>query len=320
MRTIGWIALLSGAALAAPALAQYPAKPIRMVVPYVAGGATDIAARIVTPHMAESFGHQIVIDNRGGGATLPGCDIVAKSPPDGYTILMANIALGANPSLFRKMPYDTAKDFAPVSLIVTVPMLLVVHPSVPARSVKELIAYAKGRPGALNYASAGNGSANHLIMEVFKSMAGIDVVHVPYKGAAPAIADLVGGQTVVMFASTLATLQFVKSGKLIALGVSSAKRNPTVPDVPTVAETGLAGFDVNEWQMILAPARTPPAIVERLQREAAKSLAAADVKERIAGLGANPVGNTPQEAAAFLHGELARWAKVAKEAGIKPVD
>ena len=298
----------------------YPSKPIRIVVPYAPGGATDIVARILAPHMIESMGQQILVDNRAGGATLPGTDMVAKAPPDGYTLLMGNIALGANPSLFRRVPYDTAKDFVPISLIVTVPTLLVVHPSVPVRSVKELIAYAKARPGALNYASAGNGSANHLTMEVFRSRVGIEVVHVPYKGGAPAIADTVGGQVSMMFASALASLQHVKSGRLIALGISSAVRNPTAPTVPTISESGAPGFEVNEWQMLLAPAGTPASVIDRLHREATKSLAYPDVRERLAGLGSTPIGNTPTEAAAFLRAELARWAEVARSAGIKAQD
>jgi len=311
-------AFAAGTAQAQPA--AYPAKPLRMIVPYAPGGATDIVARILTPHMIENLGQQIVIENRPGGATMGGTDAVAKAPADGYTLLMANIALGANPSLFRSVPYDTVKDLVPVSLIVTVPTLLVVHPSVTARSVAELIAYAKTRPGALNYGSAGNGSANHLTMEVFKSMAGIDVVHVPYKGGAPAIADLVGGQVTMMFASALASLPHVKSGRLVALGVSSAARNPVMPEVPTVGESGLPGFEVSEWQMLLAPAGTPAPIIDRLHREAVRSLAYADVRERIAGLGSTVVGSTPAEAAAFLKAEVARWAEVARRAGIKAQD
>jgi tripartite-type tricarboxylate transporter receptor subunit TctC len=291
-----------------------------MVVPYAPGGATDIVARIVTPRMVESLGQQILIENRGGGATMPGTNAVAKAPADGYTLLMANIALGANPSLFKSIPYDTAKELAPISLIVTVPTLLVVHPSVPLRSVKELIAYAKARPGMLNYASAGNGSANHLTMEVFRSMAGIEVVHVPYKGGAPAIADTVGGQVTMMFASALASLQYVRSGRLVALGISSGSRNPTIPELPTVSEAGLSGFEVNEWQMLLAPAGTPAPIVDRLYRETARSLGFAEVRERIAGLSSTPVGNTPAEAAAFLKSELQRWADVVRRSGIKAQD
>ncbi|HTE14111.1 MAG TPA: tripartite tricarboxylate transporter substrate binding protein, partial [Burkholderiales bacterium] len=267
----------------------YPSRPIRMIVPYAPGGATDIVARILTPHMIESVGQQIVIENRAGGATLPGTDVVAKAPADGYTLLMGNIALGANPSLFKRVPYDTARDFAPVSLIVTVPTLLVVHPSVPVRSVKELIAYARARPGALNYASAGNGSANHLTMEVFRSRTGIDVAHVPYKGGAPAIADTVGGQVTMMFASALASMQHVKSGRLIALGISGAARNPAAPAVPTISESGAPGFEVNEWQMVLAPAGTPAPVVDRLHREAVKSLVYPDVRERLTGLGSTPI-------------------------------
>jgi tripartite-type tricarboxylate transporter receptor subunit TctC len=298
----------------------YPTKPIRLIVPYAPAGATDIVARILTPRMIEGLGQQILIDNRPGGATFIGTDLVAKSNPDGYTLLLANIALGANPSLFRKIPYDTAKDFAPISQIAIAPTLLVVHPSVPARTVKDFIAHARGKSVALSYGSAGNGSANHLTTEVFKSMAKIDALHVPYKGAGPAIADLLGGQIAMMFATTLATLPHVKAGKLVALGVSSAQRNPTLPDMPTIAETGLPGFDVNEWNMLVAPAGTPASIIARLHQEVVKSLGSTEARERIAALGATSVGNTPTEAAQHLRNELTRWAKVAKEAGIKPVD
>jgi tripartite-type tricarboxylate transporter receptor subunit TctC len=302
-------------------LAQtYPAKPIRLVVPYVPGGAPDIVSRILAPHMIEGLGQQIIIENRGGGATMLGTNAVAKAPADGYTLLMANIALGANPALFKSMPYDTAKEFAPISLVTTVPTLLVVHPSVPVRSVKELIAYAKARPGMLNYASAGNGSANHLTMEVFANMAGINVVHVPYKGGAPAIADTVGGQVTMMFASAPASLQYVKAGRLVALGISTKDRHPTLSGLPTVAEAGVPGFEVKEWMMLLAPAGTPAPIVDRLYREAAKSLGFADVRERIAALSSTPVGSTPAEAAAFLKAELQRWSDVVRSAGIKAQD
>jgi tripartite-type tricarboxylate transporter receptor subunit TctC len=298
----------------------YPTKPIRLIVPYAPAGATDITARILIPRMIEGLGQQILIDNRPGGATFIGTDLVAKANPDGYTLLLGNIALGANPSLFRKIPYDAAKDFAPISQIATAPTLLVVHPSVPARSVKDFIAHARTRSSPLSYGSAGNGSANHLTTEVFKSMAKIDALHVPYKGAGPAVADLLGGQIAMMFATTLATLQHVKAGKLVALGISSAQRNPTLPDMPTVAESGLPGFDVSEWNMLVAPAGTPPAIIARLHQEAVKSLNSAEARERIAALGATAIGGTPTQAAQFLKTELTRWAKVAREAGIKPVD
>jgi tripartite-type tricarboxylate transporter receptor subunit TctC len=240
--------------------------------------------------------------------------------PDGYTLLLANIALGANPNLFRKLPYDAERDLAPVAIAAVMPTLLVSHPSIPARNVRELIAFAKARPGALYYGSAGNGSVNHLTMEVFRWMAGIDVVHVPYKGGAPAFTDLMGGQLSLMFPTVVMASYHVKSGRLVPLGISSAKRASVLPDVPTVAEAGVPGFDVNEWQILVAPARTPAVIIDRLQGELVKAMQDPEAKERIMALGAEPVGSTPREAAAFLKNEIARWAKVSKEARIPLVD
>jgi tripartite-type tricarboxylate transporter receptor subunit TctC len=299
---------------------QWPTKPMRIVVPYPPGGANDIVARALQPALSASLGQPIVIENRGGGATQLGTEAVARSAPDGSTFLLTNIALGANPSLFAKLPYDTSKDLAPISLISTVPLVLVVHPSVSANSAAEFVKLAKARPGSINYASAGNGSANHLSMEMFRAATGIDVVHVPYKGFGPAMSDLLGGQVASAFASTLASLPHVKAGKLRALGVSTAKRSAAAPDVPTIAESGVPGFDVSEWQMLLAPAGTAPTIVERMQREVANGLRNDEVKTRLTELGATPVGSTPKEAEAFLKSELARWADVAKRAGIKPQD
>ena len=306
---------------ASHAMAQdYPAKAVRLVVPYLPGGSTDIIARIIAPRIGASLGQQVVVDNRGGGASIPGTDAVARAVPDGYTLLLANIALGANPNLFRKLPYDAERDLAPVAIAAVMPTLLVSHPSIPARNVKELIAFAKARPGALYYGSAGNGSVNHLTMEVFRWMAGIDVVHVPYKGGAPAFTDLMGGQLSLMFPTVVMASYHVKSGRLVPLGISSAKRASVLPDVPTVAEAGVPGFDVNEWQLLVAPARTPAAIIDRLQGELVKAMQDPEAKERIMGLGAEPVGSTPREAAAFLKNEIARWAKVSKEARIPLVD
>ena len=298
----------------------WPSKPLRIVVPYPPGGANDIVARALQPALSASLGQPIVIENRGGGATQLGTEAVARSAPDGTTFLLTNIALGANPSLFAKLPYDTAKDLAPITLISTVPLVLVVHPSVAAKSTADFIALAKARPGSLNYASAGNGSANHLAMEMFRASAGIDVVHVPYKGFGPAMTDLLGGQVTSAFATTLASLPHVRAGKLRALGISTAKRSAAAPEVPTIAESGVPGFDVSEWQMLLAPAGTPSAIIDRMQREVAAALRQDDVKTRMTELGASPVGSTPKEAEAFLRSELARWADVAKRVGIKPQD
>ena len=308
-------------ALAPLASAQtWPSKPMRIVVPYPPGGANDIVARALQPALSASLGQPIVIENRGGGATQLGTEAVARSAPDGSTFLLTNIALGANPSLFAKLPYDTSKDLAPISLISTVPLVLVVHPSLPANTAAEFVKLAKAKPGSIHYASAGNGSANHLSMEMFRAATGIDVVHVPYKGFGPAMTDLLGGQVASAFASTLASLPHVKAGKLRALGVSTAQRSAAAPDLPTIAESGVPGFDVSEWQMLLAPAGTASTIVERMQREVANGLRNDEVKTRLTELGATPVGSTPKEAEAFLKSELARWADVAKRAGIKPQD
>jgi tripartite-type tricarboxylate transporter receptor subunit TctC len=298
----------------------WPSKPLRIVVPYPPGGANDIVARALQPALSAALRQPVVIENRGGGATQLGTEAVARAAPDGTTFLLTNIALGANPSLFAKLPYDTTKDLIPITLISTVPLVLVVHPSVPAKSTADFIALAKAKPGSVNYASAGNGSANHLAMEMFRASAGIDVVHVPYKGFGPAMTDLLGGQVASAFASTLASLPQVKAGKLRALGISSAKRSAVAPDVPTIAESGLPGFDVNEWQMLLAPAGTSRAVIERMQGEVANGLRHDDVKKRLTELGATPVAGTSAEATAFLKSELARWADVAKRVGIKPQD
>ena len=318
MKTLVLAVLCSVASLASAQ--PWPSKPVRIVVPYPPGGANDIVARALQPALSASLGQPIVIENRGGGATQLGTEAVARSAPDGSTFLLTNIALGANPSLFAKLPYDTAKDLAPISLISTVPLVLVVHPSVPANTAAEFVKLAKAKPGSIHYASAGNGSANHLSMEMFRAATGIDVVHVPYKGFGPAMTDLLGGQVASAFASTLASLPHEKAGKLRALGVSTAKRSAAAPDLPTIAESGVPGFDVSEWQMLLAPAGTGPAIVERMQREVANGLRNDEVKTRLTELGATPVGSTPKEAEAFLKSELARWADVAKRAGIKPQD
>ena len=317
--TLGMWAIL--AITANNAIAQdYPNRVVRLVVPYLSGGSTDIIARILSARMGASFGQQVIVDNRGGGASIPGTEAVVRAAPDGYTLLLANIALGANPSLFRKLPYDAERDLAPVSVVAIMPTVLVSHPSIPVRNVKELIAFAKARPGAVYYGSAGNGSVNHLTMEVFRWMAGIDVVHVPYKGGAPAFTDVIGGQLSLMFPTLVMSSYHIKSGRLVPLGISSAKRASVMPDVPTVAEAGLPGFDVNEWQILNVPARTPAPIIDKLQLELVKALQNPEAKERIMGLGAEPIGSTPREAAAFLKNEMARWARVAKEARIPLVE
>ncbi len=299
---------------------EYPNKVIRLIVPYLPGGATDIVARILSARMSAAFNQQVIVDNRGGGASIPGTDATVRAAPDGYTMLLANIALGANPSLFRKLPYDAERDLSPVGLVATLPTVLVSHPSIPARTVKELIAFAKARPGALSYASAGNGSVNHLTMEVFRWMAGIDVVHVPYKGGASGFTDVIGGQLSLMFPTIAMSNYHIKSGRLTPLGISSAKRSAVLPDIPTVAEAGLPGFDVVEWQILTVPARTPAPVIDRLNAELVKALQHPESKERFTGLAAEAVGSSPKDAAAFLKTEIARWARVTKEARMPLVE
>ena len=305
-------------AVSVSAADPYPGRPIRMVVPYSVGGATDITARIIGPRLAESMGQQVVVDNRPGGASIPGTDMVAKAAHDGYTLMIATIAFGANPALFEKLPFDAQKDFAPVSLIAVVPMVVAVHPSVAARSVRELIALAKAKPGNLNYGSAGNGSATHLAGELFKSMTATNIVHIPYKGGGPAVVAAVAGETSVMFAIISTALQHFKAGRLIPLGVSTARRNAALPDVPAIAEAGVPGYEVFEWQGVVVPAGTPNAVIDRLHKEIVKALANTDTRERIVGLGADVVGGTPLELGAHIRAEIAKWSKVAKESGIKP--
>lgn len=312
------LAVGSAAVTSTFAAEPWPNRPIRMIIPYAVGGSTDTVARLLAPRLQEKLGQQIVVDNRPGAAANIGIDLVAKSQPDGYTLGVANIALGANPSLFSKLPFDAQKDLAPVSLTVTLPVVLVINSSVAARTVPELIALAKAKPGALNYSSAGNGSAVHLAAELFKYMTGTDIVHVPYTGGGPSVIALVGGQVSMAFASIPPALPHIKSGRLIALGVSSEKRNPVLPNLPTIAEAGLAGFEVNEWNGVVVARGTPNGIISRLNKEIVSALMAQDLKDRIAaGVGAEVVGSTPEELARHIERELVRWPKVVKAAGIK---
>jgi tripartite-type tricarboxylate transporter receptor subunit TctC len=305
--------------IAAPALAQtYPTKPIRMVVPFPPGGTTDILGRVAAQKLSEALGQQVIVDNRPGAGGNIGTEAVAKSPPDGYTLLTdPGSTLTMNPSLFAKLPFDPLKDFAPVSILAAVPNLLVVHPSLPVRNVKELIALAKARPGQLNYASSGAGQSTHLSMELFKSMARVNMTHVPYKGSSPAITDLLGGHVLLMFDNMPSALPHAKAGKLRGIAVSTAKRSPVTPDVPTVAESGLPGFEVSVWFAVLAPAGTPREIVERLNGVLVKALKSADVRERLSSQGAEPIGDTPAEFTAVMKRDLLKWAKVVKDADIK---
>jgi len=295
---------------------NYPARPLRLIVPTAPGGGTDFTGRLVAAKLSETMGQQVVVENRGGGGGSVGADNAAKATPDGYTLLLGSIATHAvNPALYKKLPYDHLKDFAPVSLIGTVPNALVVHPSVPVKSMQEFITYAKANPGKINYGSSGVGSPPHLSMELLRSMTGINLVHVPYKGAGPALADLLGGQVQAMCTSLAGLINFVKSGRVRALGVTTAKRNPQLPDVPTIVESGVPGYEVTIWYAVFAPVATPKAIVDKLNAEMVKALNSSEMKERMALQGMDPAPSTPAELTAFVKVETAKWAKAAKDSG-----
>ncbi len=312
-------ALLTGSLLMianASIAADYPNRQIRLIVPYAAGGATDVTSRTLAPRLSEKLGQQIIVDNRPGGAAILGMNMVAKSPPDGYTLLMATIAFAANPALYSKLPFDSLKDFTPVSLVTTVPTVLAIHPSVPARSVRELIALAKAKPGSLNFASAGNGTINHLAPELLKFMTGTNMVHVPYKGGSFVVTALLSGEVSMAFATTPTSLEFFKQGKLIPLAVSGAHRIDVLPNVPALGET-VKGFDAVEWQGIVVPAGTPKEAISLLHKEIVSTLIDPAVRERILAQGSVIVGSTPQEFETHIKADLVKWARVAKEAGIK---
>jgi tripartite-type tricarboxylate transporter receptor subunit TctC len=294
----------------------YPTKPIRMLVGFPPGGSTDVLSRQIGQKLAESVGQQIVIDNRAGAGGNLASEFTAKGNPDGYTIMMATVASHAiNPALYRKLPFDPLRDFEPVSLVATYPLLLAINPSVQARTVKDLIALAKAKPGALRFASSGAGSPGHLSGEIFKSSAGVDLLHVPYKGGAPANVAVLSGEAQLTFATLPGMMPFVKAGRVTAAAVTTAKRSPALPDVPSIAEAGLPGFDVSSWAGVVGPAKMPKPIVDRLAGEIRKILQAPDMRDRLAAEGANPVGNSPEEFAKFLRVEVALWAKAVKAAG-----
>ena len=300
------------------AQSPYPTKPIRFVVPYPAGGPLDTVARLLGQRVSESVGQPVVVDNKPGAGGNIGADAVAKSMPDGYTILMGAVATHAiNPTLYASIPYDAARDFIPVTQIASTPNVLVVNPSVPAANVREFIAYAKANPGKLNFGSGSTGSAGHLAGELFKTQAGLEMTHVPYKGAAPAMNDLIGGQIQLMFDNLASALGQVRAGRVRALAVTTPRRSALAPDLPTIAESGLPGFDINTWFGIFVPANTPREVVDRLHAEFARALAMPDVKERMLTLGAEPVGNTPAEFAAYIRAEGDKYARVIKASGAK---
>lgn len=295
----------------------YPTHPVRMIVTYPAGGGADITARIIAQKLTERLGQQFVVDNRPGGSGTIGAGLVAKAPPDGYTLMLDALSFSVNPSLFTKLPYDPVADFTPIILAVVVPNVLVVTPSLPIHSVGELIALARAKPGQINHASSGNGSAQHLAAEMFKRMAGIDMVHVPYRGGAPALADLVAGQIPVYFANLSSATPLIQAGKIRAIAVTSAQRAPGWPELPTIAESGLPGYEAYEWNGIFAPGGTPQDIVSQLNHQIAEILKLADVRERLAEHALETRDNTPEQFTAFLASERAKWAQVVKEANIK---
>jgi len=307
--------LFSGGA----ALAQsFPTKPVHVIVPFPPGGGTDVVARTVTPKMAELLGQPFVVENRAGAGGNIGTEFVAKAAPDGYTLLVASASTAINTTLVKDLSWDFARDFAPVVLMVVNQHLLAAHPSVPASSVKELVALAKAKPGQVTYASYGSGSSSHLAAELFKMMAGVDLLHVPYKGAAPAISDVLGGQVNVLFADVAPMLTHVRSGKLKALGIASARRFEGLPDVPTISESGVPGFESGGFLGLVAPARTPAAVISALNAAAQKTLAMPDVRERLLALASPPVGGPPEEFQKRIRDEIDKWARVIRAASIKP--
>jgi len=315
------LTLVAGSALAAAAegpAATYPDKPIRIIVAYTPAGATDILARAVGQKMTEAWGQSVIVENRPGANGNIGTEVAAKATPDGYTLLMVTAGThGVNPGLYRKLPWDAVRDFAPVSLVAMVPNIMVVNPSLPVKSVNEFIAYAKANPGKLSYGSPGLGSTAHMSVELFKTMTGTDMLHVPYKGSAGVMQDVIAGQIAVTIDNMPVYLPQVKAGKLRALAVSPAKRSPAVPDLPTIAEAGVPGYDATAWFGLVAPAGVPRPIVAKLAGETQRILRLPDVAERLSGLGAEPVGSSPEQFAAFIKAEIAKWKKVIQDAKVE---
>jgi tripartite-type tricarboxylate transporter receptor subunit TctC len=295
----------------------YPSKPIRFILPFPPGGGTDTLARIVGQKLGENLGQTMVLDNRPGAGANIGAEIGAHAVPDGYTLTMGNVAHAINMTLYTRPGYDLVSDFAPITLLASTPNILVVHPTIAAKSVQELIALAKAKPGQLNYASSGSGSSAHLAAELFKSLAGVNLTHVPYKGGGPAVTSLVGGETVVGFATAPSVLQQIKAGRLRGLAVTTMKRTAAAPDLPTIAESGVANYEANTWYGALAPAKTAAAVITRLHTEFIKIMQSPDILERIAVLGYEPATTTPQEFSAYIKSEVAKWGKVVKATGIR---
>ena len=309
---------LGASVMPAAAQADYPNKPVRMLIGFPPGQATDTLGRAIAQKLSQQLGQQFVVENKPGAAGIIATQAAMSSPPDGYTLLVSSSGpLAVNPGLYSKLPYDPIKDFTPVAGIAIVPLVLVTNPSFPATNLKELVAAAKAKPKSVNYASGGSGVTNHLVMEMFRGAAGVDMTHIPYKGGPPAVTDLIGGQVNVMFETSVAVLPFVKQGKLRALAVSSSKRLTTAPDIPTVAELGYPGFSGVPWVAIMAPANTPAPIVAKLNAEVNKALASKEIRDQFAGQGVEPMQMTSEELGAFVKSELAKWTKVVKDSGAK---
>jgi tripartite-type tricarboxylate transporter receptor subunit TctC len=310
-----------GAAASAAAHAQsatpYPVRPIRIVVPQSAGASTDLTARMIGQKLNAALGQPVIVDNRPGAGSIVGTDLVAKATPDGYTLLVVASSITLNPTLHKNLPFDPVRDLAPITQLSSFPNMLVVHPAVPVKTVKDVIALAKTKPGAINYGSSGTGTGTHLSAELFKYMTGVDMVHVPYKGGGPAVQALLGGQVQLNFATIVSVLSHVRSSKLRAIAVTTARRSASAPDVPTIAESGVTGYDHGPWNGFLAPAKTPRAVIVRLNDEVTRMLHAPETKALFNNEGAEPVGNKPEEFAAIIRDETAKWAKVIRAAGIK---
>ena len=315
LRRLRLLSALLICVVASAAAQDYPNRPVRMVVPYAAGGGVDIVARAVSQELAKGIGQPVIVENRTGAGSNIGSDFVAKAAPDGYTLLMASPANAINMSLYRKMPYDTQRDLVPVALVGAVPSVLVVNPALPAKTVAELVALAKEKPGSLNYGSGGSGTSEHLSAEMFKSLAAIDLVHVPYKGGANAMTDVISGQLSLMFTNMLGAMPHIRSGKLKAIGLADSRRSPSLPEVPTFAEAGFKDFEVLVWWGVMAPARTPAPVVTYLNREIVAALGAPELKERLDGMGARIIGGTPEQFGVFVAAEIVRWARAVQVSG-----
>jgi len=296
---------------------SYPNRAVRVIVPFPPGSGVDIVTRIVTPRLGEALGQQFIIDNRGGAGGIVGAEVAAKAPPDGYNLFMGTAGVLTVVPVMSKVSYNVARDFAPISLLASVPSMLVVHPAMPVKSLRDLIALARAKPGFINYASTGSGTLPHLAAEFFKVQAKIDIVHVPYKGSAPAMTDLLGGNVDIFFGNMLSVMPQVKSGKLRAIAVTSLQRSPAAPEVPTVAESGFSGFEAGTWFGMLAPAAAPRDVVAKLHAEIVKALRQPDTRQRLASQGASAIGNTPGEFTAYISSEMEKWSKVLKAAGVK---